>query len=104
MLFSIIIPVFNVEKYLIECLESIIKQKEFIEGYCEIILVDDGSTDNSGEICDYYQIKFKDYIKVFHNKTDTLYTLNQYMSRVSPIPPNREIPFEQNKNQKGENT
>lgn len=44
------------------------------------------------------------YVKVFHNKTDTLYTLNQYMSRFSPIPPNIEIPFEQNKNQKGENT
>ena len=49
MLFSIILPVYNVEKYLQECVESILKQtyKDY-----EIILVDDGSTDKSPEICD----------------------------------------------------
>ena len=52
---SIIIPVYNVEKYLRECLDSILAQsyKDF-----EIILVDDGSTDSSGNICDEYSMKY----------------------------------------------
>lgn len=53
-LISIVIPVYNVEKYLSRCLESILSQslKEL-----EIIVVNDGSTDNSLEICRYYQKK-----------------------------------------------
>lgn len=49
--FSIIIPVFNVEKFLHRCISSIIEQT-YTEW--ELILVDDGSIDTSGEICDYY--------------------------------------------------
>ena len=52
--FSIIIPVYNVEKYLSKCLESIINQKY---NNMEIILVDDGSTDGSPVICDDYSKK-----------------------------------------------
>ena len=48
---SIIVPVYNVEKYLHECLESILGQK--FTDY-ELILVDDGSTDRCGTICDDY--------------------------------------------------
>lgn len=55
MLFSIIIPVYNVESYLKECVESILNQS--YKDY-EIILVDDGSTDNSGSICDDYAGKY----------------------------------------------
>ena len=46
---SVVIPVYNVEKYLRKCVESVIAQtyKDF-----NVILVDDGSTDNSGKICD----------------------------------------------------
>ena len=51
MRFSIIVPVYNVEKYLSRCMESILRQS--YEDY-EIILIDDGSTDESGEICDAY--------------------------------------------------
>ena len=48
-LFSIIVPVYNVEEYLEDCLNSIINQTY---KNLEIILIDDGRTDNSGKICD----------------------------------------------------
>ena len=66
---SIIVPVYNVDKYLEECIQSIINQSP--EGY-EIILVDDGSTDKSGEICDLYSQKYKDTIKVIHKENGGL--------------------------------
>lgn len=48
---SIIIPVYNAEKYVDDCIQSILKQTY---NDWELILVDDGSTDQSGKICDYY--------------------------------------------------
>lgn len=60
---SVIIPVYNVEKYLSECLTSIINQTY---RNLEIILVDDGSTDGSGDICDKYA-QNDSRIKVIHN-------------------------------------
>lgn len=65
---SIIVPVFNVENYLEKCIESILKQsfKAF-----ELILVDDGSIDKCGEICDLYQKK-DNRIKVIHKKNGGL--------------------------------
>lgn len=62
MLLSIIVPVYNVENYLIECIESLLNQE--LENY-EIILINDGSTDNSPTICNYYKEKYK-IIKVFN--------------------------------------
>lgn len=63
MLFSILVPVYNVEKYLIESIESVLRQtsQEF-----ELILVDDGSTDSSGRICDDFAKRFPSAIKVIH--------------------------------------
>lgn len=59
---SVIIPVYNVEKYLRKCIESVLNQS--FRNY-EIILVDDGSTDSSGLICDEYSSKY-DFITVIH--------------------------------------
>lgn len=69
MLFSILIPVYNVEKYLVECLNSVINQTE--QDY-EIVLIDDGSTDSSGEICDSFAEQYPDKITVKHNKNQGL--------------------------------
>lgn len=67
-LISVIIPVYNVEKYISECIESILGQtyKEL-----EIILVDDGSSDNSSQICDEYGEK-DERIKVIHKENGGL--------------------------------
>jgi glycosyltransferase involved in cell wall biosynthesis len=61
---SIIVPVYNVEKYLAQCLDSLIMQTL---KNIEIILIDDGSTDNSGLICDEYAAKDKRFL-VIHQK------------------------------------
>lgn len=63
--FSIIIPIYNVEKYLDKCIESVVSQT--YEDY-EIILIDDGSTDSSGNICDLYKRRFDNKIKVIHQE------------------------------------
>lgn len=65
-LISIIVPVYNVEKYLNKCIESIIKQTY---KNIEIILIDDGSTDNCGKICDEYK-KIDNRIKVIHKENE----------------------------------
>ena len=78
MLFSIVIPVYNVERYLDECLQSIIGQvKDVVEG-CELILIDDGSKDESGKICDQYQKKYPNLIKVLHNTNHGLLLTRRY--------------------------
>jgi len=59
---SIIVPVYKVEKYLEECIESILQQT--FTDY-ELILIDDGSPDNCGKICDHYKLK-DSRIKVIH--------------------------------------
>lgn len=81
MKFSIIVPVYNTEKYLKECLDSLINQtyRDF-----EIILVDDGSTDSSSCICDMYAEQNPDKIKVIHKPNGGLIsarvTGNKYAS------------------------
>lgn len=64
--FSILTPVYNVEKYITQCIESVLKQT--YTDY-ELILVDDGSTDASGEICDAYAEKYS-HIRVYHKENE----------------------------------
>lgn len=78
--FSIIVPVYNAEKYLEECILSILNQtySDF-----ELILVDDGSIDKSGEICDEYAKKDR-RIKIFHKANNgQLHTREYGISKAS---------------------
>ena len=60
-LFSIIIPIYNTIKYLSQCLKSVLEQK--FDDY-EVILVDDGSTDDSTDICYRYKKEYDNIIFV----------------------------------------
>lgn len=71
---SVIIPVYNVENYLCECVESIVGQTY---KNLEIILVDDGSTDNSGYLCDEFK-KNDSRIIVIHKKNGGLSDARNY--------------------------
>lgn len=64
MMISIIIPVYNVEKYLKTCIDSVLNQTY---SNLEVLLIDDGSTDHSGLICDSYE-KQDSRVRVFHKK------------------------------------
>lgn len=66
MKFSILVPVYNVEQYLEQCVESLLNQT--YQGDYEIVLVDDGSTDSSGELCDKFKENNSDKIKVIHKE------------------------------------
>lgn len=59
---SVIIPVYNVRAYLTDCLESVVAQTLADK---EVMLIDDGSTDGSAEICDYYASLYS-YFRVIH--------------------------------------
>lgn len=67
--FSVLVPVYNQEKYLPECIESVLNQtfKDF-----ELILIDDGSTDSSGILCDQYAQEHPRLITVIHQKNQGL--------------------------------
>ena len=73
-LISVIVPIYNIEEYVANCIESIQTQT-----YCnlEIILVDDGSIDNSGDICEKYAAK-DERIIVFHKKNGGLSDARNY--------------------------
>lgn len=63
--FSILVPVYNVRAYLDECLESLTHQS--FPDY-EVVLVDDGSSDGSGELCDTWAERCPERIRVFHQE------------------------------------
>lgn len=61
---TVIIPVYNVASYLKECLDSVVQQTYVSK---EVLLIDDGSTDGSSEICDDYAAKYSEF-RVIHKK------------------------------------
>ncbi len=69
-LISVIVPVYNVETYLDECIKSLVKQTY---SKFELILIDDGSTDSSGQLCDAWK-ETDDRIKVIHKENGGLST------------------------------
>ena len=73
MLFSVIVPIYNIEKYIRRCIDSVLAQS-FAD--FELILVDDGSPDNCGTICDEYAKKDA-RIKVIHKENGGLVSARQ---------------------------
>ena len=73
-LISIVIPVFNVDKYLSTCLQSVLAQTY---PCFEVVLVDDGSTDNSGKLCDDYAMK-DSRVHAFHKLNGGLSDARNY--------------------------
>lgn len=79
MKYSIIVPIYNIERFLRKCIESIVSQTY---SNIEIILVDDGSTDGSASICDEYE-KCYSKIKVLHKENGGLVSARQAGARIS---------------------
>ena len=75
-LFSIIVPVYNVEDCLERCISSLVQQ-DFPEEKYEIILVDDGSGDSSGSKCDGYSEAYAN-VKAFHKENGGLSSARNY--------------------------
>lgn len=67
-LLTIIVPIYNTEKYLEECLESLVSQTS--KDFC-VLLIDDGSPDGCGQICDRYASQYR-FIKVIHKENGGL--------------------------------
>lgn len=79
-LVSIVVPVYNVEKYLKKCIDSLIDQTY---QNIEILLVDDGSTDSSGKICDDYAKRYS-FVYSFHKANSGLgFTRNYGLERIN---------------------
>lgn len=78
-LISVIIPVYNVEKYLSECIDSVINQEY---SNLDIIIIDDGSTDKSAIICDEYK-ELDSRIRVIHKINEGLSSARNYGLRVA---------------------
>lgn len=72
--FSVIVPVYNVEQYLTQCVDSVISQTY---SNFELILVDDGSTDTSGAMCDFIATQDK-RVKVYHKINGGLSSARNY--------------------------
>lgn len=62
---SIVIPAYNVEQCFCACLDSVYSQ---LNGECQVVLVDDGSPDRCGEICDEYERRYPEVTKVIHQE------------------------------------
>lgn len=89
MLLSVIIPIYNVEQYIKECFDSLCKQPG---ADIEYICIDDGSTDNSGKICDEYAKRDNRFVVIHHTNKGVsaarnqglLYARGSYLAYVDP--------------------
>ena len=72
---SIVVAIYNLDSYLNKCLDALVNQtlQEI-----EILCVDDGSTDKSGEIIDEYEKMYPNKIKAFHNENGGEFTTRSY--------------------------
>ena len=66
---SVVVPVYNLSEFLPHCFESLLMQT--LDNY-EIILVDDGSTDTSGTLCDQYEAEHKKFVRCIHKSNGGL--------------------------------
>lgn len=72
---SVIVPVYNVEQWLPRCLNSLVNQTIFND--IEILLIDDGSTDLSGSLCDSYASKYKNIV-TYHKSNGGVSSARNY--------------------------
>ena len=79
---SVVVPVYNTKRYLKRSLDALVGQT-ISHSEFEIVLVDDGSTDGSGEICDEYSKKYPDIIRVFHKCNGGQATARNYGIRMA---------------------
>jgi len=75
---SILAPVYNVAPYLRRCLDSVLQAVADVADRCEVILVDDGSTDESAAICDEYARQHPDLITVYRKANEGAYPTRNY--------------------------
>lgn len=90
---TVIVPVYNVAERLEICLRSLVNQKTNTQFTYSIILIDDGSKDDSGEICDEYSVQYPDIVSTFHKKNGGVsaarnfgidHSFSQYIAFVDP--------------------
>lgn len=74
---SIIVPIYNVERYIVQCLESLVNLTPVENNDIEIILIDDGSTDKSGKIADDYASHYSNFY-VYHTENHGLAAARNY--------------------------
>ena len=81
--FSVVMAVYNVEKYLREAVESLVNQTIGFDRI-QLIMADDGSTDGSGAICDEYKKKYHQHDDYSHRKTGTSIVGNLHYHQGKP--------------------
>ena len=74
--FSIIIPVYNVQEYLARCVESVVNQT-YPQDHLQVILVNDGSKDNSGAMCDKFAAEYS-FVEAYHKENGGLSDARNY--------------------------
>lgn len=74
---SFLVPVYNVDKYLCRCLDSVYSQIQNTQS--EVILVDDGSEDNSGSICDMYKDRYPNQTALYHKQHEGISSTRNFL-------------------------